>query len=307
MNETDAATKEFDSTDIAANETASKGMSLAQLDSLSTMDTAEAIAKVDHLPKGKSVSPEDTANQEYPLPPDPVDSLAQMDSLSTTAKVGDETNITTTENASVLATPLPQPGLWVFVSEWGEGMAGWSTAFSELIILAQKGNATIVEPCIRQGRLVPCRKGEYNLFLSEVFNISSFRPWLGSQEEFERRAAVSHKEGMIMLPKGAKKGIKGITNFFGQTRSSNLEKAVLMGRTSASVLEISGIRRGAFQNMKLDGSALVDERKLAQTKSRLLQFKQEHKDHVRGMLEGLGVEKPYSVIHWRAERPGMGK
>jgi hypothetical protein len=82
MNETDAATKdELDSTDIATNETASKGISLAQLDSVSTMDTAEAIETVDHLPKVKSVLPEDTVNQENPLP-GPMDSLAQMDSLS---------------------------------------------------------------------------------------------------------------------------------------------------------------------------------------------------------------------------------
>jgi hypothetical protein len=196
------------------------------------------------------------------------------------------------------------------VDAWGEGVAGWSRSFSELMILARKLNATVVEPCIKEGRLVPCRKGNLNLFLGEVLDISSFRPWLGSQDEFERRAAVSHKARMCMH-RGNGGSCGGATNFYASERSSVLDKAVLMGRTSASVLEISLFRQGAFLQMKVQGlnSKLVGigSRELKQTKSKLLQFKQEHKDYARGMLKRLGVEKPYSVIHWRAEIVGIGK
>jgi hypothetical protein len=101
--------------------------------------------------------------------------------------------------------------------------------------MAQKMDATVVEPCIQNGRLVPWRKRERNRLLGEWFDISSFRPWFGSQDKFERRAAVSHKAKMCMNNKAEKCG--GVPHFFQATRSSVLDKAVLMGRTSAIMID----------------------------------------------------------------------
>jgi hypothetical protein len=211
----------------------------------------------------------------------------------------------------VLATPLPPPpGLWIYVNEWNEGIARWSRSFSELIVLAKKFNATVVEPCIKNGRLVPCGQEQGNLTLGEVFDVSSFRPWLGSQDEFERRAAVSHTERMCMHKKSVDcKGRKGVKQFYHKPRSNVLENAVIRGRTSASVLEIYGFTQSAFLKMKLKyvNATGIGDGELMQIRKKLMQFKQEHKDYARAMLKRLGVEKPYSVIHWRAETKGMGK
>jgi hypothetical protein len=46
--------------------------------------------------------------------------------------------------------------LWVFVSSWDEGMSNWLISLSEILVVCHEINAMLVEPCVREGRLVGC-------------------------------------------------------------------------------------------------------------------------------------------------------
>ena len=39
-------------------------------------------------------------------------------------------------------------------------MSSWMVSISELLLLARKLNATLVEPCMLTGRLVPCEHAD---------------------------------------------------------------------------------------------------------------------------------------------------
>ena len=76
------------------------------------------------------------AAEYYDLPP-----VAAEDDIGTDI---DEIPINTASN------------LFIYCHEWREVVANWLITTSELFIIAKHINATVVLPCIRQGRLMPC-------------------------------------------------------------------------------------------------------------------------------------------------------
>jgi hypothetical protein len=71
------------------------------------------------------------------------------------------------------------PHLWLDVITYAEGIAGWKTSLLELLYFAQKmnGGASLVEPCMKSGRLWSCgeryetRRG---VPVSEIFDLDKY-------------------------------------------------------------------------------------------------------------------------------------
>ncbi|KAI2509374.1 hypothetical protein MHU86_5007 [Fragilaria crotonensis] len=79
--------------------------------------------------------------------------------MATRWSIPASSNIETSAYASrTIATPsFQQPkdtSLWIYVEEYSEGMATWRKSLAEILMVAKKLNATVVEPCIR--RILAC-------------------------------------------------------------------------------------------------------------------------------------------------------
>jgi hypothetical protein len=118
------------------------------------------------------------AAEYYDLPP-----VAAEDDIGTDI---DEIPINT--NAS---------NLFIYGHEWREGVANWLITMSELFIIAKRINATVVLPCIRQGRLMPCAPRydpplegrDWNHRFTDVFQmdlIHDFHPHYMQEEDFQQ-------------------------------------------------------------------------------------------------------------------------
>jgi hypothetical protein len=108
-----------------------------------------------------------------------------------------------TSNESQIPINTNAANLFLYVHEWREGVANWLVTLSELFIIAKEINATVVLPCIKRGRLVPClpqsqsqsqsmspsKHTNWNHRLEDVFNldrIRTFHPYFVEQEEFQQ-------------------------------------------------------------------------------------------------------------------------
>ena len=83
---------------------------------------------------------------------------------------------------------------WLDVIKYAEGIEGWKTSLEELLQLARLLNATLVEPCMKNGRLASCVK--HGVPLSDVFDLTSemepVTPLVASYEEYKK--LVRHKK-----------------------------------------------------------------------------------------------------------------
>ncbi|CAB9508520.1 expressed unknown protein [Seminavis robusta] len=90
--------------------------------------------------------------------------------------------------AKLLAADRPRPNLWIHVATFAEGLASWKIAFTSLLSLAKYANGTLVEPCIKNGRLQSCRHGTA-LRMGQIYDLERVRqiyPHVVSYEEFEK-------------------------------------------------------------------------------------------------------------------------
>ena len=62
--------------------------------------------------------------------------------------------------------------IWIDVTTFAEGIGGWRTSVTELLHLARAINGTLVEPCMKNGRLGSCF--DHNIPVSEIFNLSKY-------------------------------------------------------------------------------------------------------------------------------------
>ena len=83
---------------------------------------------------------------------------------------------------------------WIDVIKYAEFIEGWKTSFEELLQLARLLNATLVEPCMNNGRLASCAK--MGVPLSDIFDLASemapVTPLVASYDEYKK--LVQHEE-----------------------------------------------------------------------------------------------------------------
>ena len=83
----------------------------------------------------------------------------------------DNKKILVEENEVELKSKVKEYGrIWIDVTRFAEGIAGWRTSLMEILQLARAINATIVEPCMTNGRLGSCF--DHKVPVSEIFDLS---------------------------------------------------------------------------------------------------------------------------------------
>lgn len=103
----------------------------------------------------------------------------------------ERTALTSTLVGPNARSQVPTKGLYIFVQDYGEGMANWRQSIAELFYVAKHLDATFVEPCARAGRLSSCSKLSESpgakFRLHQVMDLTywrSYHPNIITEEDF---------------------------------------------------------------------------------------------------------------------------
>jgi hypothetical protein len=230
-----------------------------------------------------------------------------------------EENITLHPGGSITALLPPAPnGLWIHVKLWNEGMGHWTYSFSQLLALAKKLNATLVEPGILNGRLVV----EGNLWFSDVFDrslLEDYHAKFATLQQFQEVASDETPVFDLCLKKKLCRNPEecsgprpschnGIPTSFGERSSEILERAIASSQNRRTVLNIHQYWAESFNNMYLRkkngtrNTKLVQETQVDRITDHHLPFVDKLHDMADASLERMGIAGDYAVIHWRAEK-----
>lgn len=206
-----------------------------------------------------------------------------------------------------------RPSLWIHVEEFSEGMSSWRIGFAEILALAKKLNATLVEPCIQRGRLVSCQNRLRCVRLGHLYDMDKLRQvhqHIVSFEDYQKMLAV--QKPTIFDTCFARQGgnpspavlCQAIPNLYGSKKVRVLEKAI--AHDGAAVVRLQYYRKGGLQMAKWAGSQnLVPLKRVNRILDENFEFRKEHYTKVDSILRAMGISNttPFDVIHWRAEVP----
>ena len=193
-----------------------------------------------------------------------------------------------------------------------EGMSSWLVSLSEVLVLAKELNATLVEPCILKGRLGSCAnvaQGGPGLRLSQVLDMQLMQRYhaaIVSYQDYEQAIrstdATIPVVSMCLHHFSPVPHCEGAPHVWGAKDMPQLDQALMLARNSTTVLEIHQYGKFAFRK-----STWANALQAALVKKLYLGLSTHHMERVKILLERMGLhgDEPFSVIHWRAERPGM--
>ncbi len=187
-------------------------------------------------------------------------------------------------------------------------MATWRISLTQILQVAKKLNATVVEPCIRRGYLQAC--GNDTVGLDQVYVTSKYRqfyPNIVSQEEYQAMLAVENPVIVPMCFLNPQLSLEtycgNVTNMWQKKMNAPLERA-LKRNDVTTVIHIKFYRQGGFIKTRVGGEALVGLFKTAwQILDEYFVFQPQHYDTVDYLLQLMGISNTsdFDVIHWRAE------
>jgi hypothetical protein len=192
-------------------------------------------------------------------------------------------------------------------------MASWRISLAEILMIAKKLNATVVEPCILRGRLRAC--DEYTARLNQVYDLSKLREFYSRIVSYEDYQSMVAAESPILVPMclqnphgnpPLKKACGNATNIFKSEVNAPLEKA-LEPNDVPRVIHIHYYRQGGFHKTKVGGETLVNFDETGQIIDKYFAFKRQHYDIADYLLQLMGISNTssFDVIHWRAEKPDI--
>lgn len=220
-------------------------------------------------------------------------------------------------NAKASPTPVNQPkdtSRWIHVEEFSEGMATWRISFAEILMVARKLNATVVEPCIGDGRLRSCRDASYRL--GQIYDLERLRQYhakIVSYADYQAMLAAHSPLIVTMchqVPTGSPSPLMvcghGVQNMY-QAPSNHLLDQALHHTNGTTVIQIKYYRMGGFRTTKVGRNRLVLPRFIEPTIAEYFDFENQHYDAVDSVLQFMGIanNSDYDVIHWRAELPNL--
>lgn len=182
-------------------------------------------------------------------------------------------------------------------------------------MVANKLNATVVEPCIRSGALRAC--GNSPVRLHQIFNVRKLRqyyPRIVSHEEYQAMVAAQDPIVVPMCfqnptrPSMVKRSCGNFTNMYQRAVIPPLERA-LRQNDGTTVIHINYYRLGGFRKTTVGGETLVDLGKsgLQVVLDKHFAFTRRHYDIVDNLLQLMGISNTsdFDVIHWRAEKTNI--
>lgn len=255
------------------------------------------------------------------------------------------TNATNTPNSTnaTSISPPSQGGLWIHVSSWEEGMSSWRKSFSEMLLVAQGLNATLVLPCVKDGHLHTCEDipMDERISIGDIYDLGrlhDFQRCMATYEQFRAAAAqsVAHQSKICMhsgtpmwicprnssslktniteLNQAADAAAAAVNREWNQAADADADSdaAVVNATTSRpqgiSILEVTDLRKGSFANVQYNGKKLFSNlQQQVESITKQLEFRQEHYGRVDRFLARMNLthDAPYAAIQWRAEIEGM--
>jgi len=186
-------------------------------------------------------------------------------------------------------------------------MGSWRRSLSEILVVSRCLNATLVEPCIKNGRLVSCGDNEAGSLvkLGDVFSLTrmkEFHPAISSFEDYKKYVVNDTPRFTICMHHGNPTDACGDSKSLSRKKNSTqVDQSVETSLQRQSILEVTHFRRQAFSNMIHNGAPLVQKDQLSLVNSQYLTFRNEHYVHAKKLLREMGVNGTFAVIHWRAE------
>lgn len=209
--------------------------------------------------------------------------------------------------------PSPSSSLWIVGSSWAEGIAAWRISITEVVILAKNLNATIVEPGIKDGRLVAPGKGHLSLFqLLDRKQLEKYHSKWATAEEYWN---AFHQSDPIVIQwciaKPSRPDCPAGTTYNPSEliHSPALEQALHhtnSNHSSMVILEMSSIWKRQLTHLRLQSAPripLVTREKVDQILRTSLRFSEriyQLADHTLARMN-ISNNQDYAIIHWRAE------
>ena len=200
--------------------------------------------------------------------------------------------------------------LWIHVHAFAEGMASWRIALAELLMAAKTLNATVVEPCVRKGRLRTC--GDSTFRLGQVYDLKRLRRFYPRILSYSDYQAMIAAENPVIVPMCMQnpKGNPPLTQACGNVpnvyqQQVNFHKMALQHTNGTTVIHIPYFRRDAFLHIQVEGKQLFRPEKTERMLSDYFDFKRHYYDTADNLLRLMGIANTsdFDVIHWRAELP----
>jgi hypothetical protein len=187
-------------------------------------------------------------------------------------------------------------------------MATWRISLAQILQVAKKLNATVVEPCIRRGHLQSCVNDAVGLdHVYDTSQLRQFHAHIASHEEYLAMLAAENPVIVPMCmqaPQGrVEKYCGNLTNMWQKRVNAPLERA-LQQNDVTTVIRIRYYRQDGFAKTRVGGEELVG---LVDTTWQILDeyfvFQRHHYDTVDYLLQLMGISNTsdFDVIHWRAE------
>ena len=263
------------------------------------------------------------SQQQVDRPPAPTIQEGNSTGLDSSKVIEDSISILFSANQSVAVdaeaspAPLYQPkgtSRWIYVEEFSEGMATWRISFAEILMVAKRLNATVVEPCIGGGRLRTCRDSKYRL--GQVYDLERLRQFhehIVSYADYLEMLAAQNPLVVVMchqIPTGNPSPMMvcghNTPNMYQMASNQILDQA-LAHTNGTSVIQIKYYRMGGFRNTKVGRNRIVKPRHVEPTISQYFDFTSQHYETVDSMLQLMGIanNSDFDVIHWRAELPNL--
>lgn len=230
---------------------------------------------------------------------------------------------------------IDRPHLWLDIITYAEGIAGWKTSLLELLYFTQKmnGGATLVEPCMKSGRLQSCG-GRYEtrgVPVSEIFDLHKYMmmvppssddrnstrqyPLLVSYDDYQKILGNTTAVTTRVCIKGkCTKGTSQITRM----KQNNLQRMMDKSNTEHFVLHMENYWRGSVYELGWQlGMYRPNDKherfvkgmeipKKGVFEGRTIPFHPKHVKFIDDLLQRANITtNNFSAIHWRAEKKGM--
>ena len=246
-----------------------------------------------------------------------------------------KTNLLVQETSTVTSSPRnirqQEPGLWVHVVDWAEGMAAWRVSLQEVLAIAKFFNATFVEPCVESARLISCCQTRDNgrnqqTRLGDIMNLNALRSnvydKIVTYEKFVKTTGYNYSNRQdderifpVCLNFRQYETCQGMdaddvmNTTHGEPWQPTIDKAVEASNNSTVILEIMKYRKLGLAKYHYNRKQRIDS--LAPGAMKNVGFPKAQYRRVQRMLrKNLNISQglKFAAIQWRPEwRHGNGR
>lgn len=216
-------------------------------------------------------------------------------------------------NPSLHNFPPPEKGLWIVVESFNEGISGWRKALVQVAMLAQRFNATFVEPQVKDGRLFSPTAVEGNIRLFHVLDPRILRKintkW-ATKEDYERllKRDPPAKVYEWCVGNRKQKDCKFVPGSFQRDQMRHnkaLNEAVAaLEQYDHVIFRMDRVWMSSLDRLRYRQRLVAPPARAEEIVSNTLEFAPQMHANANLTLQLMNIseQQGYAVIHWRAEK-----